>query len=489
MFSCMTYNILAQKYASGGWHSYCAPQHLAWEWRKALLLEEIAAYSSDIVCLQEVEAGVFASELQPWMAERGYEGHYLSRQSGPNVQGPPEGVALFYRTAVFEALQVRTFAFSAVPTDPAPPLPPALCSDGDDAAVPSALSAAVAAASAAATRGAGRGAASDVEGEGEGEGEGDGELSGGASTSGDEEGDGEAEAEAEQQRRRRAANAAASPSSAGATALAPALSGRASRKRGRGRSSAAAAGGFGVAERAPNAFWPTFLRRQEGAILALLRHRGTGRQLVAACTHLFWNPSFPDVKAFQASVLCRELAAFVRQHCGQEGAEGRVPVVLAGDFNSLSCKMLPDVFDPRIPRGGEGGLVSGVYTLLTRGTLPPEHPDHPATRRRPGEAGLPEFRGRPLTSSGLRLASSYCLAHGRDPALTTRTNTFAGTLDYIFITPQNLHVRHTLELPYDDDSSQSRPVRDPLADVAFPPIPNEAFPSDHLSLAAVLKFK
>jgi CCR4-NOT transcription complex subunit 6 len=31
-----------------------------------------------------------------------------------------------------------------------------------------------------------------------------------------------------------------------------------------------------------------FKKRQEGAILALLRHRASKRQLLAACTHLFW---------------------------------------------------------------------------------------------------------------------------------------------------------------------------------------------------------
>ncbi len=48
------------------------------------------------------------------------------------------------------------------------------------------------------------------------------------------------------------------------------------------------------------------MSRQEGAILALLEHRPSGCPVLAACTHLFWNPSFPDVKALQAAVLCQE---------------------------------------------------------------------------------------------------------------------------------------------------------------------------------------
>eukprot|EP00198_Chlamydomonas_reinhardtii_P001467 XP_001690803.1 CCR4-NOT transcription complex, subunit 6-like protein [Chlamydomonas reinhardtii] len=366
----MTYNLLADKYARGGWHGYCPPQHLTWDSRRERILQEIESYSSDIICLQEVEAQVFAGELQPWLAARGYRGHYLPRQYGDSVHGPPEGVALFYRTEVFDLEQQHSFLFNSVPTSP--PAPGSM-----------------------------------------------------------------------------------------------------------------------------------FKKRQEGAILALLRHRASKRQLLAACTHLFWNPAFADVKAFQATVLCSEMAGFLTRHVGPD-APSSVPVVLGGDFNSVACKRVPDVFDPKLPRDGQA---SGVYALLTRGSLPPSHPDHPASRRRPGEAANADFKGQPLTTSGIQLASSYVVAHGMDPPLTTRTNNFAGCLDYIFVSPRHFDVLRTLELPYEHSSGEEAPrgdpgrggagggkgeaagtypgVRDPM-DVPFPPIPNEVFPSDHLSLAVVL---
>jgi hypothetical protein len=37
-------------------------------------------------------------------------------------------------------------------------------------------------------------------------------------------------------------------------------------------------------------------RREEGAVAALLRHVGSGRQVLAASTHIFWDPNYPDVK-------------------------------------------------------------------------------------------------------------------------------------------------------------------------------------------------
>ncbi|KXZ55860.1 hypothetical protein GPECTOR_2g1411 [Gonium pectorale] len=338
----MTYNILAQKYAQGGWHSYCSPQHLRWESRRERLFEEIEACGSDIICLQEVEAPVFAGELQPWLAERGYRGHYLARQYGESVQGPAEGVALFYRTDVFDTLAHHSFLFSSVPTNPPAPL---------------------------------RDGLSSVDGE---------EL---------------------------------------------------------GAAATAAAGATASASRAESS----------------------------------------------AAVLCQEMAAFLRS--AADSPPGAVPVILAGDFNSLNRKVVPDFFDPKIPPGPDG-LVSGVYTLLTRGSLGPDHPDHPATRRRPAETGNPDFRAVTLGSAGLSLASAYQLMFGREPPLTTRTSSFAGCLDYIFVSPKHFEVTRALELPYTVDGLGSGGgVRDPLADVAFPPIPNEDFPSDHLSLAALLRFK
>ncbi|KAG2451490.1 hypothetical protein HYH02_004088 [Chlamydomonas schloesseri] len=464
----MTYNLLADKYTRGGWHSYCPPQHLHWDSRRERILQEIDSYSSDIICLQEVEVQVFAGELQPWLAERGYRGHYLPRQYGEHVHGPPEGVALFYRTEVFELEQQHFFLFNAVPTSPAVPGSPlASVADVEEpsgsgrdearaAAEPGAAEAPLASTSgsvdapisrkrerrAAAVAGSSSGDSSDDEEERRPVASGGGNGGGGASTSG------------------------------------------------RGRS---------------NEFWSMFKKRQEGAILALLRHRASKRQLLAACTHLFWNPAFADVKAFQATALCREMSSFLTRHVGPEGPAS-VPVVLGGDFNSLARKRVPDVFDPKLPRDG---LVSGVYALLTRGSLPPSHPDHPASRRRPGEAANADFRGQPLTTSGFQLASSYVLAHGTDPPLTTRTNNFAGCLDYIFVSPQHFDVLRTLELPYEPSSDDEGPrgesggrgaggggkaggaagtypdVKDPM-DVPFPPIPNEVFPSDHLSLAVIL---
>ena len=193
------------------------------------------------------------------------------------------------------------------------------------------------------------------------------------------------------------------------------------------------------------------------------------------------DPRWPDIKAAQAHLLCRAVAAFLRQQPlpwglgeSSSAAVPDVPLVLSGDFNSLPFKRSSDQFDTgglpgcgsagvgrlgcavggphegpapnpskssplptapfppaapcTVPPGGE--LVSGVYSILsTDAGIDASHHDHPAQRaRRPGEParqapGLDALR---LTRAPLSLQSAAVAAWGREPPVTNRTATFAG---------------------------------------------------------------
>ncbi len=76
----------------------------------------------------------------------------------------------------------------------------------------------------------------------------------------------------------------------------------------------------------------------------------------------------------------------------------------------------------------------------------------------------------------------------RDPSLTTKTASFAGCLDYLFVSPQHWEVVSTLDMPFAEPHGRS-PPRDPLNEVRLPPLPNGTFPSYHLSLAAMLRLR
>lgn len=53
-FTVLSYNILADVYASSEFYSYCPSWALSWQYRRQNLLREIVGYRADIVCLQEV---------------------------------------------------------------------------------------------------------------------------------------------------------------------------------------------------------------------------------------------------------------------------------------------------------------------------------------------------------------------------------------------------------------------------------------------------
>jgi hypothetical protein len=106
--------------------------------------------------------------------------------------------------------------------------------------------------------------------------------------------------------------------------------------------------------------------RLEGGILALLRHKPSQRVLLVSNTHLYWSPDYPDVKAAQASILCAAIASLLQQQQQQQDKreqatqqqqqqqqqQQRVPVVCAGDFNSLWRKYESDRWDQVGPSWG-----------------------------------------------------------------------------------------------------------------------------------------
>lgn len=235
-------------------------------------------------------------------------------------------------------------------------------------------------------------------------------------------------------------------------------------------------------------------KRYDGVLMSLLRHRPSGRLLVFGQSHLYYNPVAPQVKAMQGFFMARAVADFARQQgCVVPGPDGAADtsdttgkpaaeVILAGDLNSLPHRPSPNpTFD--LPQTQEEwdaaaasdpyAATSGVVTLWSSGRLPATHQEHPARR---GAAGVPD-----LVSAVGPLTSATVAATGREAPFTTRTLTFEGTLDYIFIS-SGLEVRGTLPLPFDADGLT--PDGSP-----FQAVPNTTWPSDHLAIGADIAFK
>ncbi|KAL4854213.1 Glucose-repressible alcohol dehydrogenase transcriptional effector [Chlorella vulgaris] len=256
------------------------------------------------------------------------------------------------------------------------------------------------------------------------------------------------------------------------------------------QASKAAQLGKGVARGMTGKFWGAVRARDDGVLLALLRDRVTRRTLLAGCTHLYWDPRFPDIKAAQAALVCRAATSFLRQQRLVHDATlqrdaAAIPLVIAGDFNSLPFKRRSDAFDTVRP--GET-LISGAYTVLaSKEGIDSSHPDHPSRRSLVGGgAAAQALATLRLSSDPFLLQSASVAAWGREPPVTNKTDSFAGCLDYVWLSRRHWAVSAALPLPYRFDPSrpgQQTAVNDPSDVRDLPPLPSETIPSDHLPLA------
>ena len=64
--------------------------------------------------------------------------------------------------------------------------------------------------------------------------------------------------------------------------------------------------------------------------------------------------------------------------------------------------------------------------------------------------------------------------------MTTRTGTFAGNLDYIWLSKQHFEVTAVMDMPY-EIPAEERLGQSKLKEL-LPAIPNQWFPSDHLAI-------
>ena len=104
----MTYNILADQNAfskTDGKKVPCFPyvptEILARSRRMPLLLHEILAYQSDIICLQEVDQFVYDDLLRPVLEYCGYQGYFSVKQTS----GTREGCAMFWSLKRFQTAE------------------------------------------------------------------------------------------------------------------------------------------------------------------------------------------------------------------------------------------------------------------------------------------------------------------------------------------------------------------------------------------------
>jgi len=162
-------------------------------------------------------------------------------------------------------------------------------------------------------------------------------------------------------------------------------------------------------------YWSWYQVMHHTGLCVALRHRASGRVVLVTSFHAYWDPLWPDVKAYQLALVTFAVDRLRQQYDASEGgAPGSTQVVVAGDFNATPRIMrdrrvedvallnerdgLPAetpaapaseaaestaaagaVCEARVPRYST--LRSGVCTSLTSGGLDPSHPHHPFTRK------------------------------------------------------------------------------------------------------------
>uniref|UniRef100_A0A6V7QUE9 poly(A)-specific ribonuclease n=1 Tax=Ananas comosus var. bracteatus TaxID=296719 RepID=A0A6V7QUE9_ANACO len=113
-FTVLSYNILADTYATSDVYSYCPSWALSWPYRRQNLLREIINYHADIICLQEVQSDHFDEFFAPELDKHGYQALYKKRTSEVYTGNPQsiDGCATFFRRERFSHVKKYEVEFN-----------------------------------------------------------------------------------------------------------------------------------------------------------------------------------------------------------------------------------------------------------------------------------------------------------------------------------------------------------------------------------------
>ncbi|RCK63632.1 Glucose-repressible alcohol dehydrogenase transcriptional effector [Candida viswanathii] len=117
-FTVLSYNTLCQHYATPKMYKFTPSWALNWEYRRSALEKEILDYSTDIICLQEVETRTFNEFWLPLMTSKGYRGHFYSKTRSKTMQDSEskkkvDGCATFYRGEKFALSNKQNFEYAS----------------------------------------------------------------------------------------------------------------------------------------------------------------------------------------------------------------------------------------------------------------------------------------------------------------------------------------------------------------------------------------
>jgi CCR4-NOT transcription complex subunit 6 len=114
-FRVVTYNLLAEIYATQQQYPSTDFWALSWEYRFGNLLREIEMANPDVICLQEIQADHYENHVYAQMSDAGYEGVYKQKtRQSMGLAGKVDGCALFWRRSKFHLVESYSIEFNEV---------------------------------------------------------------------------------------------------------------------------------------------------------------------------------------------------------------------------------------------------------------------------------------------------------------------------------------------------------------------------------------
>eukprot|EP01018_Ginkgo_biloba_P005378 Gb_27365 [translate_table: standard] len=113
-FTVLSYNVLADLYATNDMYTYCPPWALSWQYRRQNLLREIVGYHADILCLQEVQSDHFEEFFAPELEKHGYAAVYKKKTTEvyTGTAYAIDGCATFFRRDRFSLVKKYEVEFN-----------------------------------------------------------------------------------------------------------------------------------------------------------------------------------------------------------------------------------------------------------------------------------------------------------------------------------------------------------------------------------------
>jgi CCR4-NOT transcription complex subunit 6 len=197
------------------------------------------------------------------------------------------------------------------------------------------------------------------------------------------------------------------------------------------------------------------LKNDIGGVV-FIRHKYMDRIVAVANTHIYWNPKHEDVKFAQVYTFLKKIESAGRNTypTGRTLSDGSyfyyrnlMPLVLAGDFNSMSS--------------------SPFYKLVTKRCV--NTTDLPNFKIFSGEFDID-------TELSDVFSTDIYEQGGIRPDYTTYTRTFQEQIDHMFFNPNVFDVKGIQSFPDDEEVTKETAL------------PNSTWPSDHVPIKVWFSF-